>query len=239
MSKYWSAGVLIGVVLLAFVIISLRPIDLAADEQLKELSGRTISGNNAEFCATICDNDARYFFAQPNNPSISRSYSIREGDYFSVRATSTTHFIKAIYRHDGLVFNNPKAIATTSPLENTDNYVKLSLVYAKTTDRESERRNEDVYKFNCDGKQILVPIPGRTLSPLGYHRGKFGGVLDSYTNSHKFAEVKIYPFEDSGIGNDPSFFGFQLRPYARAEIMTIGADPAEGTADNLITSNLL
>ena len=242
MTKYKIVAVLAALVLLAFVVVSLAPQgNVFYNKKFDGLSGKAITENT--HCAVICESKfkpdySRLILYQPSNPAIVASYTIREDDYFSIAAISTTNEIRAVYRYDGLLFNDPKSIMSTSPFENTDNYLKLSLVYAGIREIGSTQKNNVLYKFNCNGKQVLVPIPGRTKAPFNYN-GRFGVALDSYNNKFRFAEVKIYPFEDSSIGNDPSYFGFHLKPYARAQILTIGADPATGIADNVKDSRLL
>jgi len=237
MSKYWSLGIFLGVVLVVLVVVSLNSNQLSNYNEFKILSGKSITGHS-QYCAVTCDNDAKFILSQPTNPSMVTSYNIGEGDYFSIKAKSTAHNIYAIYRYDGLYLPKPKEILEVSPFTDTSNYVKLSLVFARVNDVITGRESEIVYKFNCDGKQIVIPIQGRSVHTFRHHL-RYGQEIQDFTNSFKFTEVEIHPFEDAGLGDDPSYFGFHLRPYARALVLTVGADPAQGTAEHVTASKLL
>ena len=238
MSKYWSVGVVVGVVFIALVIVSLNPNqNFFPNSQFKDLSGKAISGESPQYCAVTCDNTKKFIYSQASNPTQIYAYTIKEGDYFPVRAVSTSYIIDAVYRYDGLLFYNPKQISETSPFDTTDNYAKFSLIYAKITDVSTSNKNKVVYNFDCMGKQINVPLFGRTK--YSGSNGDYGALLESFTNTYRFSEINLYPFEHAGLGNDPSYFGFHLRPFNRVAIITVGADPATGSALLVKESKLL
>ncbi len=186
--KWWSIGIFAGIVLLALGIVTFVPGTI--DNQ--DFSGMVTKDKSS--CVASCNELTRFYFNQGDSANNINSYTIQEGDYFLVTLNSLTDKIVSVYRNDGLILSNPENLRYAQPYQNTGNYLKLSLLYAKIHSLTTNNKDETLQPFNCDGKQILVPI----INP-GYVGKEISFAEDHANRAFYLANVQIKPFEDAGM----------------------------------------
>ncbi len=225
MQKYW---ILLASFFLAFFIIIIAP-----DTSIENFSG--MAHKSLDYCLASCGEMSRFYFKQGSSPDNILSYTINEGDYFLVTLYNFTDNIVALYRFDGLKLDSPGALPNSAPYQDTGNYVKLSLIYAKIASNNVIYQDAIVYNFNCKGKQILVPI----INP-GYVGKEISLGKDSANRGYYFANVQIKPFEH--IGHSSFYYstvGKQLSDYALAAILIKGPNPVGFSRNYIGKSSLL
>ncbi|MBS3175199.1 hypothetical protein J4440_04925 [Candidatus Woesearchaeota archaeon] len=231
MQKVWGAGILASLLVLTVITILIS----SESELNNNFSGMASKQGSLDYCTAKCNDYAKFYFKQSNSNYNILSYTINEGDYFVVSLDNLTDNIVAVYKYNGLILNDPKSLNNKNSYELTDNYLKLNMVYAKVQSRTTRKQDAIVYPFNCNGKEVLVPI-----LPVQVLNKEIALGRESAVRGYYLANVQIKPFQDAN-GWLPFYnsAGFSLKDYVMASILVRGDNPLTFDKPLSVKSSLL